>query len=65
MKQDFTEIRAVGAQMFPEDRRTDMKTIISSFSNFENAPKKRHTESVHVLYSYICRRYWSLPSILV
>jgi hypothetical protein len=34
------KIRAVGAELFLADRRTDMKLIVA-FRNFANAPKKR------------------------
>ena len=33
-------MRPVGAELFQADRRTDMTTLIVSFRNFANAPKK-------------------------
>jgi hypothetical protein len=35
------KIRLVGAKVFHEDRRTDMKELIIAFRNFANAPKKK------------------------
>jgi len=33
-------IRAVGAELFHADRRTDMTKLIFAFRNFVNAPKE-------------------------
>jgi hypothetical protein len=36
---NFMKIRAVGAELFHADRRTDVTKVIVAFRNFENAPE--------------------------
>jgi hypothetical protein len=37
---DLIKIRPVGAELFHEDRRTDMTKLMGAVRNFESAPNK-------------------------
>ena len=41
---NFIEIRAVGAELFHADGRTDMTKLIVAFRNFANAPQNSNTK---------------------
>ena len=38
---NFMTIRSMGAELFREDRRTDMTKLIVAFRNFANTSKRR------------------------
>ena len=48
----FFKTRPVGAELFHEDRRTDMALLNVTFRSFANAPKNVVVESV-VVFAYL------------